>query len=33
MEYITSKFPYKKVYFLISQPGVEVNFQLIYCTF
>ena len=33
MEYITSKFLYKKVYFVISQPGVKVNFQLIYCTF
>ena len=33
MEYITSKFLYKKVYFLIFQPGVKVNFQLIYCTF
>ena len=30
---ITSKFLYKKVYFLIFQPGVKVNFQLIYCTF
>ena len=33
MEYITSKFLYKKFCFLISQPGAKVNFQLIYCTF